>query len=146
VAAVRRRDAAAAWRWAATLAPLLAGWCWVRVRVGTWPFADPSLSRREAVAAPFTAYVRAVAAGVDSGQAVAFVIVTLTVVAAAAVWWRRRADLVAQVAVALAAVLLVLGPNAVRFPGELIRLTAPAQMVTAVAALRLSGAAEPWRA
>jgi hypothetical protein len=146
VSALRRRDRADALRWTATLVPLVAWWCWVRVRIGTWPFADPSLSRRDAVGIPFAAYLRTVAHGLDRGQAVAFVIVALTVVAAVAVWSRRRGDLVAQVALAFAAVLIVLGPNAVRFPGELIRLTAPAQMVTAVAALRLSGPPDAWPA
>jgi hypothetical protein len=117
--------------WVITAVPLLLWWVWVRVRIGQWPFLDRSESRRGALDVPLRGYVRAPGA-VTAGRIVGFVLVGLTVVGAIWVWRRHPWFPVTHAAVLLAVLLLFLGPNATRFPGETLRLMMPAQLLVAM--------------
>jgi hypothetical protein len=134
--ALRRR----AWRevaaWCATGGPLLAWWVWVWARVGELPFRDPSLSRREAMAVPFTGMRRLL----ETGEARAdmwcvFALGLVTAAAAVAVWRRGPRTTLAGAALALGLLMTALGPNALRSPGEAIRVMAPAQVFVVLAAV-----------
>jgi hypothetical protein len=122
---------AAAWLGAA-LVPLAAWWTWVRVRVGAWPFLDPSESRRGALDLPLRGYLR-FRGDVTAGHVLAFALVAATVVAAIWVWRRRPWFPITDAALLFAVLLLFLGPNATRFPGEVLRLMMPAQVLVALA-------------
>jgi hypothetical protein len=130
---IRARGVRAAVGWAAVPVPLVAWWAIVRVRVGEWPFLDPSISRREALAAPLSGVVTVIREGADASHWLAFVLGAITVAAAIHVHRTRRWFPVTHGAVAFAAVILLLGPNAWRYPGEAIRLLGPAQFLTLLA-------------
>jgi hypothetical protein len=119
--------------WALVVVPLAAWWVWVRVRVGEWPFLDPSISRREALSAPFAGAVTVVREGAGADHWLAFVLGALTVVAAVWVFRTHRWFPVAHGALAFAVVIPFFGANAWRYPGEAIRLLGPAQVLVALA-------------
>jgi hypothetical protein len=119
--------------WVVVVLPLLAWWTWVHARVGEWPFLDPSISRREALSAPFVGVVTVVREGADPNQWLAFVLGALTVVAAVWVFRTRRWFPIAHGALAFAVVIPFLGANAWRYPGEAIRLLGPAQVLIVLA-------------
>ncbi len=134
--AVRRRDWRTVGAWALTGAPLTAWWLWVRVRVGTFPFLDPSLSRREAMALPFTGMRRLVETGEARADMWIVFALALATAAAAVVLWRRGArDTLAGAALGLGLLMTALGPNALRSPGEAVRVLAPAQVFVALVAV-----------
>jgi hypothetical protein len=133
--ALRRRDGRLVAAWVLTGVPLVAWWTWVRLRVGSFPFLDPSLSRREAMALPFLGMRRLVETGearADMWLAFAFALATA---AAAVVLWRRGArGPLAAAALGLGMLMTALGPNALRSPGEAVRVLAPAQVFVALTA------------
>jgi hypothetical protein len=136
LAAVRGRDWRTAGAWALTGAPLTAWWLWVRVRVGTFPFLDPSLSRREAMALPFTGMRRLVETGEARADMWIVFGLAIATAAAAVVPWRRGArGTLAGAAVGLGLLMTALGPNALRSPGEAVRVLAPAQVFVALVAV-----------
>jgi hypothetical protein len=115
--------------WVLVVVPLLAWWTWVHARVGEWPFLDPSISRREALSAPFVGVVTIIREGADANQWLAFILGAVTVAAAIRVFQTRRWFPVAHGALAFAAVIPLLGANAWRYPGEAIRLLGAAQLL-----------------
>ena len=119
--------------WALVPVPLLAWWVYVRARVGEWPFLDDSISRREALSPPLGGALTIVREGASGDHVVAFVLGALTI--ACAVWVARRFVWwpISQGALAYALLLLLLGPNAWRYPGEAIRLMGPAQILIVLA-------------
>jgi hypothetical protein len=134
--AVRRREWRTVGAWALTGVPLLAWWLWVRVRVGSFPFLDPSLSRREAMALPFTGMQRLVETGEARADMWIVFVLALATAAAAVVLWRRGArGTLAGAALGLGLLMTALGPNALRSPGEAIRVLAPAQVLVALVAV-----------
>lgn len=128
-----RRDMRRVAVWAATVVPLLVWWTWVRFRVGEWPFLDSSVSRREALAAPFAGLVGVWHEGVGFDHWVAVVLAAGTIAASGYVVWRRVWFPVSHGAAALAVLVVFFGPNAWRFPGEVIRLLGPPQVLTLLA-------------
>jgi hypothetical protein len=134
--ALRRRDWRMVGAWALTGAPLAAWWLWVRVRVGTFPFLDPSISRREAMALPFTGMQRLVETGEARADMWIVFGLALATAAAAVVLWRRGArGTFAGAALGLGLLMTALGPNALRSPGEAVRVLAPAQVFVALVAV-----------
>lgn len=131
---VRERGAAILAAWALVPVPLLAWWTYVRVQVGEWPFMDESISRREALAVPFSGVVTIINEGADADHVFAFVLGALTVAAGVWVFRRRQWWPVSHGALAFSLLLLVLGPNAWRYPGEAMRLMGPAQLLIVLAA------------
>jgi hypothetical protein len=108
------------------VAPLLAWWAWVRVRVGDWPFLDDAHSRRDALALPFTGFVGIDNSGFSnaSSRLAVAVVVTIglaTLVLAALLARRSTWPLLPATALALASVIAVFGPNVWRFVGEAMR-------------------------
>ena len=130
---VRERGAAVLASWALVPVPLIAWWTYVRVRVGEWPFFDDSISRREALGAPLSGVVTIAREDVDADHIVAFLLGAVTVAAGVWVYRRRPFWPVSEGALAFSLMLLVLGPNAWRYPGEAIRLMGPAQLLIAIA-------------
>jgi hypothetical protein len=131
---LRRRGWRSAGPWAITAVPLLAWWTWVRVRVGEWPFLDRSESRRLALDLPLRGYFH-VRGGVHAGHIVAFALVAMTVSVSVWAWRARPWPPVSGAAALFGLLLLVLGPNATRFPGEVLRLMMPAQVLVAIVLL-----------
>ena len=137
--ALRRRDWRTAGAWAVTGVPLAAWWLWVWVRVGSFPVLDPSLSRREAMALPFTGMRTLVAHGeARADMWVVFVLALGTAVAAVALWRRGARGTLAGAALGLGLLMTALGPNALRSPGEAVRVLAPAQVFVALVAVTTS--------
>jgi hypothetical protein len=129
--------------WTLIVVPLLAWWAWVHARVGEWPFLDPSISRREALSAPLVGVATVIHEGADANQWLAFVLGALTVIAAVWVFRTRRWFPIAHGALAFAAVIPFLGPNAWRYPGEAIRLLGPAELLIVLAVVGAPAAARP---
>lgn len=131
-------------RGAAIVAPLLGWWVWVRARIGDWPFLDDAHSRRDALAPPLTGFI-----GIDntefpnasSSTAVAVTVAVGLATVVVAVVLARRSDwpLVPVTALALAAVVLVYGPNVWRFVGEAMRTMAYPQVLMLLVAADLRG-------
>lgn len=129
---VRERRVRALGGWVLAAVPLVAWWTWVWARVGDWPFRDPSISRREALSAPFAGVVTVVREGVDGDHLLAFALGALTV--AGGIWLARSRPLwpVSEGALCFSLLILFLGANAWRYPGEAIRLLGPAQVLIAL--------------
>jgi hypothetical protein len=134
--ALRRRDWRTVGAWALTGGPVAAWWLWVRVRVGTFPFLDPSISRREAMAFPFTGMRRLLQTGEARADVWIVFGLALATAAAAVVLWRRGArGPLAGAALGLGLLMTALGPNALRSPGEAVRVLAPAQVFVVLVAV-----------
>jgi LPXTG-motif cell wall-anchored protein len=113
-----------------------AWWVWVRVRVGTFPFLDPSISRREAMALPLTGMRRLLQTGEARADVWIVFGLAMATAAAAVVLWRRGArGTLAGAALGLGLLMTALGPNALRSPGEAVRVLAPAQVFVALVAV-----------
>src|SRR5262249_36229607 len=85
----RRRDPFALRNIAIVFAPYGLWLLWVRVRVGQFPFLDPGVSRRQALAAPFTGYVQTMHLHGNWTLAFGMVVALVTCVGAAVlVAWR----------------------------------------------------------
>jgi len=125
--ALRARRWGEAGAWAATVVPLLGWWTWVHHRVGEWPPLDPSLSRREALSYPLGGVIHVVQEGTDAGHWFTFLLGAVTVAAAVWVFMRARWYPIAMAALLFGVLIVCLGPNAYRYPGEAIRLMTPAQ-------------------
>jgi hypothetical protein len=121
--------------WGLVVAPYLVWTTWVRVRVGTFPFADPSTSRRNALAFPLVGWVRTMTGPLDNGQGwgvlIAFVTLALVVMTAVRGPWLYP---VTHGAIALSLLSLCYGVAVFAFPGEAIRVMAPTQMMLLIAA------------
>lgn len=144
LADVRTRGPRALPRWLSTVAPLLAWWVWVRVRTDGWPFLDPTLSRREALSAPFVGVVEA--AGETRFDAMGWAVVLAgfaTVICAIAVTRRSDWHLVPATGLALALVIPILGVNVWRWPGEALRVLALPQALVVLAAIDLRESKRP---
>lgn len=135
---VRARGSAALPRWAATIAPLLGWWVWVRIRVGVWPFLEDSESRSGALSLPFAGMLRAV--GEENFGAIEWAAVALglvTVVGAVLVARRSTWPLLPATGLALALMIPLLGPNVWRWPGDAMRICTLPQVAVLLAALDL---------
>jgi hypothetical protein len=119
--ALRRRDYRRAGAYAAAIVPY-ALWCvWVRVRVGEFPFLAHTISRSKAIGPPL-AGLHYVLVHHTTEYANVVTAVLLTVVACAVGAFVAR-DLPIGIFTALLAVLfLCLGPNALRYSAEALRL------------------------
>ena len=121
--------------WSLTLVPYAAWDVWVRVRVGTFPFMDPSMSRRDALSLPLVGWYRTLASPLDNGQGwgvlAAFVTVLLVALIAIRGNWLYP---ITHGAVALAALSLCYGVSVFAFPGEALRVMAPTQVLLLIAA------------
>lgn len=134
--------------WSLVVAPYLAWITWVRVRVGIFPFMDPSTSRREAFALPGMGWYHTLAKPIDNGQGWAVLIgaatIVLVVLLAVQGKWLYP---VTHGAVALTVLSLCYGIAVFAFPGEGIRVMAPTQMLLIIAACdrsrRGSGSLDP---
>jgi uncharacterized membrane protein YhaH (DUF805 family) len=122
--------------WALVCAPYAAWTVWVRLRVGQFPFLDPSTSRRGALSAPFVGWASVWRNGASTTQQVGLVIALLTVIAAIAIAvrgnWRYP---VTHGALALCVIVPFLGVSVFRFSGEAVRVLAPIQALLLIAAL-----------
>jgi hypothetical protein len=140
----KERRWAAVRDWALVLTPYLLWITWVRVRVGTFPFMDPSTSRRGAFAVPITGWYRTMIGPLDNGQGWAVLIGAVTVAAVALLALRGNwLYPITHGAVALAALSLCYGVAVFAFPGEGIRVMAPTQMLLLIAAFDRSPSVDP---
>jgi hypothetical protein len=121
--------------WSLAVTPYLAWITWVRLRVGTFPFMDPSTSRRQALALPGVGWYRTLTGPIDNGQGWAVLIgaATIAFVVLLAVQGKWLYP-VTHGAITLAALSLCYGVAVFAFPGEGIRVMAPTQMLILIAA------------
>jgi hypothetical protein len=128
-----RRERALGARWLLALVPYV-GWCaWVRQRVGEVPFLARTPLRTQAFRAPFVGYKDAL--DILGSTARLSVIVALgTALLAIAVGWRARSIMAGTVAIASSILALCLGPSALRYIGETLRLLTFPQVMSLVAA------------
>ena len=133
--ALQNRDWRGIIRWATAVIPLLIWYVWLRLRIGVWPFHDPQHPPSRALDLPVRSFLSN-AWSSDAGPVLLFTAVLgwSTILAGAIVAWRRR-TLLAGAGLAMAALILVFGPNQAKWPGEAVRLMLPAQLLIAVAAI-----------
>jgi hypothetical protein len=121
--------------WVLVCAPYAAWTVWVRLRVGHFPFLDPASARHDALALPFTGWVRTLNGPLNKGQDFAVLVAALTVLTAALVaaqgHWRYP---VTHGAIALTAVVVCFGFGVFALPGEALRVMAPVQVLLLLAA------------
>lgn len=133
--------------WSLVPMPLMVWWWWVSERVGQWPFLDPSISRKQALSWPGGGMFRVLGEGGDVGQWIVSVIIVATAIAS--IWIARRYPWppVTTAGAISGLLVLCLGPIAVRFPGEAMRLLVPAQVFVAMALISRNNAkfTEPAR-
>jgi hypothetical protein len=124
------RDAAIA------LAPYGLWLVWLRVRVGQFPFLDPGVSRRQALAAPLEGYLQTLRLGGGWTQWFGMLVALATLFGAVllAARGRGRQPMTAGL-VMLAAVIPFLGIAVFRHPLEAFRVLAPMQALMIVVAL-----------
>jgi hypothetical protein len=122
--------------WALVCVPYVAWTVWVRVRVGQFPFLDPSTSRRDALAAPFVGWARVLRNGPSTSQQIGLAVALVTLLVAVAIalggHWRYP---VTHGALALCVLVPFLGVSVFRFSGEAVRVLAPIQALLLIAAL-----------
>ena len=124
--------------WAAALVPYAAWTVWLRVHVGQFPFTDPSVSRRQALAGPFGGYAQMLREGTDLSQKLGMIVAaaTLAAVVIVAVVMRGRWHYpLTHGAVALAVVIPFLGIAVFEHPIEAFRVVVPLQALLLVIAL-----------
>ena len=99
-----------------------AAWCvWVRVRIGEFPFLANTPSRRGAVGLPFAGiHYSIVHRPFDAGAI--FVLLAITVVLGGAGAWVARGNPIGLLAALFTALTLCLGPEGLRFIGEVVRV------------------------
>jgi hypothetical protein len=126
--------------WALVVTPYLLWITWVRIRVGTFPFMDPSTSRREAFTLPGLGWYHTMTSPLDNGQGWAVLIgaATFALVLLLAVQGNWLYP-VTHGAVALAALSLCYGVAVFAFPGEGIRVMVSTQMLLLIAACSRAG-------
>jgi hypothetical protein len=130
--------------WALVVTPYLLWITWVRIRVGTFPFMDPSTSRRQAFALPGLGWYHTMASPLDNGQGWAVLIGAATfllvlVLALQGNWLYP----VTHGAVGLAALSLCYGVAVFAFPGEGIRVMVSTQMLLLIAAFSRGDSSRP---
>jgi hypothetical protein len=121
---------------AIALSPYALWLLWIRVRVGQFPFLDPAVSRRQALAAPFVGYVQTLRLHGGWSPELGMVLALATLLGALVVAWlgRGRAPMTAGL-VMLAAMIPFLGIAVFRHPLEAFRVLAPIQALLIVVAL-----------
>jgi hypothetical protein len=119
--------------------PYAAWSVWVRVRVGQFPFLTHVRTRSDAFRLPTVGWFQTLGDGADARLAVA--VAVATVMLAVFVGWRARAILAGAGAVAAAVLPLCLGPNALQYLGETLRILAFPQVLALVALAYLVGTA-----
>jgi hypothetical protein len=119
--------------WALAFTPILAWWVWVRVRIGQWPPTDKAGSRRNALALPLRGYLAVAHEGLRTDELISFALAAATL--ALAVWLvvYRPVWPLAHAALATSAVVIVLGPSAIRYSGEFLRLNGLAEGLAVLA-------------
>jgi hypothetical protein len=136
----KARRFAAVRDWALAGAPYALWLIWVRLRVGQFPFLDPAISRKEALAGPFMGYVRSWHVGADAGQQLGLVFASATLLVAGLVavrgHWRYP---LTHGALAVSALVLFLGVAVFRHPVEAFRVVVPIQALLLVAVLDRGG-------
>ena len=138
----RRRAAG----WCLPVAALLAWWTWVRARVGQWPFLDPSVSRRQALAPPVDGWFRMLQVRLSGDLLFVMAVAVVTLVAAILLARGYPRVPIIQGALLTSLVLLLLGTNAVRFAGECLRLMSLAQVLVITGFVSRPAAGPSWRA
>jgi hypothetical protein len=134
-------------RWIATGAPYGLWACWVRVRVGHFPFLDPASNRRDAFAPPFVGWWQTLHRPLGNGQQYGLLVGLLTI--AVAVWVVRRSYTnrshtnrsatnrpLAWAALTSSALVTCYGWSVWQFPSEAMRVLAPVHVLLLVAALQ----------
>jgi hypothetical protein len=136
----KERRFAAVRDWFLVCLPYAAWSVWVRVRVGQFPFLDPSSSRRNALALPFVGYGHIWQRPASGTQQLAIAVALLTMLAAVVVavrgQWRFP---LTHGALALCAIVPFLGVSVFAFLGEALRVLAPIQALILIAALDRRG-------
>jgi hypothetical protein len=131
----KARRFAAVRDWALVVAPYALWAVWLRLRIGQFPFLDPSFSRRAALGGPFVGWLRVWHGASGSQQSgLGFAMLTLLVGGYLAVRGHWRAP-VTHGAFALCAVIPFLGVSVYRNPIEAFRVVAPIQAVLLIVAL-----------
>jgi hypothetical protein len=130
--AFRARDRAAIARLSATLVPY-AAWCaWLRWRVGELPFLAHDADRSGALSLPFVGIRHAMDHHTfDYLIIVAMVLATALLGAVAA--WMARGTALGALAGVFAVLTICLGPQALRFEGETIRVLVVPQVFALLA-------------
>ena len=123
-------------QWAATGVPYALWSCWVRLRVGSFPFLDPASNRRDALAAPFVGWWQTLHRPFDNGQQYGMLIAVVTIAFAIAVARRaQRNHAIAAAALITSLSAIGYGWSVWQYPSEALRVLGPAQVLLAVAAL-----------
>lgn len=129
--AARRRSGREAAMWASAAVPYAMWACWVRVRVGSFPFLAVTPARRGALAFPGVGIHDVLAARTpDHVVIVGMVLATIAIALVAA--WLARQFVVAGFAVAFAGLAACFGPAALTYEGEVLRLLAVPQVFAVV--------------
>jgi hypothetical protein len=119
--AVRQRDARAFSAVASTVLPY-AAWCvWVRVRMDEFPFLAHTKSRTQALGLPFVGINYTIRHYPLFGVVI-YTVVVATLVLGAAGSWVARWSQIAALAALYTLLVLCLGPQALKFFGEVIRV------------------------
>lgn len=134
---------------ATALGPFAVWASWVRIRVGEWPFLDPSESRRAAVGLPPAALLQVIReangeVSVVVGAVLLACVAGGTVVVGLVVYRRIREDrLLAASALLLSGSGMLLGAQPYRFPGDGLRVLLPAHVLLALLWARNHVARQP---
>ena len=130
--AVKARDRAAIGRLAATLVPY-AAWCaWLRWRVGEFPFLAHDADRSGALSLPFVGIHDAIAQHTPDYRIVVTMVLATALLGAVAAWMVRGTPL-GTLAAAFTLLSVCLGPQALRFEGETIRVLVVPQVFALLA-------------
>jgi hypothetical protein len=122
-----RRDLRRGAEAAAAVIPYLCWATWVRIRIGEWPFLAHTFQRSGAIGYPGHGMTEAFRQQLPD-HAVDVLLVLGTVLLCGVGAWAARSFLIAGVTGALAVVALCLGPQTLRYQGELLRVLAAPQV------------------
>jgi hypothetical protein len=119
--AVRRRDLRGAAEYASTIVPFLLWTIWVRIRVGELPFLAQTPSRTQAISWPGAGLRYAITHHTRDHVAVAAIVVITVVLCCIGAFVARDLPIGGFTAT-MAVFFLCLGPNALRYSEETLRL------------------------
>ncbi len=132
---VRRRGRVAVRDWSLVVVPYAAWCCWLRVRIGTFPFTDPAGSRRNALALPFVGIARSYGGAVPAQALLALAGALGTLVLGWYVWRERRWFPVRDGAIWMCAFVPCLGTSVWRLWVEVTRVVSVTQSLLLLAAV-----------
>jgi hypothetical protein len=134
-----------AFRWLLALVPYAAWTVWVRVRVGQLPFLANTPTRRDAIRPPFGGCIDGLTHSSGTMHLTVIVCVATAMIGVGA-GWRLRRSYLGSATLALSVLALTLGPNALRYLGDSLRVLALPQVFAILAAVvALAPSSQPAR-